>query len=196
MVVGGQRHAPSALPPVKTRYPRIGGRVDPTDGLDWCGKSRPHWDSIPGPSRRSESLYRLSYPGRYSGQRPVLEFPPTLRTYLHLNTCVIRRTSGRSLQISGVIGEKRISLFYPDAWHIKAVPITTTKGPVFTFYRFHFSAVRQAQSRWPAAQSIPSPGSHARTHTETTQIMRACLPSRVLRSLQCTELGPGNAKTC
>jgi len=49
-------------------YPRerpgthcTGRRVGLTAGLDGCGKSRPHRDSIPGPS--SESLYRLSYPG-------------------------------------------------------------------------------------------------------------------------------------
>ena len=52
-----------------------GGCVGTTDGLDGCGKSRPHWDSIPGPSRRSESLYRPGYPGRYSGQRPVSSLP-------------------------------------------------------------------------------------------------------------------------
>ena len=28
----------------------IGGWVDPGAGLDRCGKSRLHWDSIPGPS--------------------------------------------------------------------------------------------------------------------------------------------------
>ena len=27
----------------------IGGWVDPRAGLDGCGNSRPHWDSIPGP---------------------------------------------------------------------------------------------------------------------------------------------------
>jgi hypothetical protein len=49
-------------------YPRerpgthsIGGWMGPRVGLDGCGKSRPHWDSIPGLS--SKSLYRLSYPG-------------------------------------------------------------------------------------------------------------------------------------
>ena len=38
-----------------------GGWVGPRAGLDGCGKSRPHWDLIPGPGR---SLYRLHYPGR------------------------------------------------------------------------------------------------------------------------------------
>jgi hypothetical protein len=28
----------------------IGGWVGPKAGLDGCGKSCPHWDSIPGPS--------------------------------------------------------------------------------------------------------------------------------------------------
>jgi hypothetical protein len=53
-------------------YPRerlgthcIGGWVGPRAGLDRYGKSRPHWDPIPGPDRpaRSKSLYRqLSAP--------------------------------------------------------------------------------------------------------------------------------------
>jgi len=49
--VRGQRHAPAAL------YSRerhgthcTGGWVDPRESLDRCEKSRPHWDSIPGPS--------------------------------------------------------------------------------------------------------------------------------------------------
>jgi len=47
--VRGQRHALAAL------YPRerpgtycIGVWVGPRAGLDRCGKSRPHWDLIPG----------------------------------------------------------------------------------------------------------------------------------------------------
>ena len=49
--VRGQRHTPAAL------YPRerpgthcTGGWVGLRAGLDRCGKSRPHRDSIPGPS--------------------------------------------------------------------------------------------------------------------------------------------------
>jgi hypothetical protein len=45
--VGGQRHAPAALRP-GTHC--TGGRVDPRAGMDGCGKSRSHRDSIPGPS--------------------------------------------------------------------------------------------------------------------------------------------------
>jgi hypothetical protein len=52
MGVGGQRHAPAALLKGKTSGTHcIGGWVGPNVGLDRCGKSRPHRDSIPGPSR-------------------------------------------------------------------------------------------------------------------------------------------------
>jgi len=60
--VRGQRHAPAVL------YPRerpgthcIGGWVGPRAGLDRCGKSRPHRDSIPDRPARSQSIYRLRY---------------------------------------------------------------------------------------------------------------------------------------
>ena len=42
-----------------------GGRVGPRAGLDGCGKSLPHRDSIPDRPAHSESLYRLSYRGPY-----------------------------------------------------------------------------------------------------------------------------------
>ena len=49
--VGGQRHAPAALPPGRRPGTHcIGGWVGPRAGLDGCGKSRPHRDSIPGQS--------------------------------------------------------------------------------------------------------------------------------------------------
>ena len=60
MGVGGQRHAPAALPPGKTHC--IGGWVGPRAGLDRFGISRLHRHSIPDRPDRSESLYRLSYP--------------------------------------------------------------------------------------------------------------------------------------
>jgi hypothetical protein len=42
MRVGGQRHAPAALPPGNRASTHvIGGWVGPRDGPDWCGKSRP-----------------------------------------------------------------------------------------------------------------------------------------------------------
>ena len=60
----GQRHAPAAP------YPRerpgthcTGGWVGLRAGLDRCGKSRPHRDSIPGPS----SLYEVAIPTMLPG---------------------------------------------------------------------------------------------------------------------------------
>ena len=44
--VGRQRDAPSAL----SQYPLYRKMGGPTAVLDECGKSRPHWHSIPGPS--------------------------------------------------------------------------------------------------------------------------------------------------
>ena len=47
---GGQRHAPTALPPGKRPGTHFtGGWVGPRAGLDGCGKSR-HRDSIREPS--------------------------------------------------------------------------------------------------------------------------------------------------
>ena len=50
--VGGQHHAPAALPPRERPGTHcIGGWVGPRTGLGGCGKnSPPHRDSIPGPS--------------------------------------------------------------------------------------------------------------------------------------------------
>ena len=51
MEVGGQRHAPAALSLGKRPGTHcIGGWVVPSAGMDGCGKSRPHRDSISGPS--------------------------------------------------------------------------------------------------------------------------------------------------
>ena len=49
--VGGQRQVPAALLQGKRRVTHfIGGWVGPRAVLGRCGKSRPHRDSIPGPS--------------------------------------------------------------------------------------------------------------------------------------------------
>ena len=49
-VVGRPLHAPAALPRERTCVHCTGGWVGPMSGLDRCGKSRRHRDSIPGPS--------------------------------------------------------------------------------------------------------------------------------------------------
>ena len=58
MEVGGQRYAPTALPPGKRPGIHcIGDWVGPRAGLDGYGKSRPHRDSIPEQSIPVESRY-------------------------------------------------------------------------------------------------------------------------------------------
>ena len=66
MEVGGQRHAPSALPTGK----RPGtdcreGWIYSRAGLDGCGKSRPTGIRSPDRPVRKESLHRLRYPGEW-----------------------------------------------------------------------------------------------------------------------------------
>jgi len=48
--VGSQRHAPVTLPVERPGTCCIRVWVGPRGGLDRCGKSRSHQDSIPGPS--------------------------------------------------------------------------------------------------------------------------------------------------
>jgi hypothetical protein len=100
MKLGGQRHAPAALPRGKTQY-RLYRRLGwpKRVGLDGYGKYRPppHRDSIPEPPARSESLYRLSYPGPpFKGYRDPFRGSSgrkvKLTTYLH--TVPRLRTSG------------------------------------------------------------------------------------------------------
>ena len=64
MGVGDQRHAPVTLPSKKTQYPlsrRLGGPPGPV----WVGAENLAPTGIRSPDRpaRSESLYRLRYPG-------------------------------------------------------------------------------------------------------------------------------------
>jgi hypothetical protein len=62
-VVGGQRHAPAACPRERHGTHCIGGCVGP--GSVWTGAESLTPTGIRSPDRpgRSESLYRLSYPG-------------------------------------------------------------------------------------------------------------------------------------
>ena len=62
--------------PGKTRYPlysRLGG---PRAGLDRCGKSRPHRDSIPGPSSPQPVAIPTAIPG------------PHIKVWYSLFTCI------------------------------------------------------------------------------------------------------------
>jgi len=84
---GGQRHAPTALPPGKTWYPlyrRVGGPQGRS------GRVRkiftpPGFDPPDRPAR-SESLYRLSYPGSFFANRGKRKFSmvhPIVFMYRH-----------------------------------------------------------------------------------------------------------------
>ena len=65
MGVGGQTHAPAASTPGNDPVPIV-QETGWASGPVWTrGKSRPHRDSIPDRPARSQSLYRLSYPGLY-----------------------------------------------------------------------------------------------------------------------------------
>ena len=51
MEVGGQHHAPAALPSGRDPVPIAQEAVGLSAVLDGCGKCSPHRDSIPGQSR-------------------------------------------------------------------------------------------------------------------------------------------------
>ena len=73
--VGGQRHAPAALPPGKTRYPlyrRLGGPQGRSGRVR--NISLPTGIRSPDRPARSESLYRLSYTGPWDMGIYVLTF--------------------------------------------------------------------------------------------------------------------------
>jgi hypothetical protein len=79
--VGGQQHAPAALPPGKTRYPLyrgLGGRVrkiSPPTGI-----------RSPDRPARSRSLYQLSYPAHsLQMDRELFIFAPYLPKFSHKN---------------------------------------------------------------------------------------------------------------
>ena len=64
--VGGQHHAPAALPPRKTRYPlykRLGGSQGRSERAR--KNSPPNGIRPPDRAARTESLHRLSYSGRH-----------------------------------------------------------------------------------------------------------------------------------
>ena len=71
--MGGQHHAPAALPPGKTRYPlyrRLGGPQGRSGRVRKM--STPTGIQSPDRPASSESLYRLSYPGPASSPQHAL----------------------------------------------------------------------------------------------------------------------------
>jgi len=74
MGVGGQRHAPAALPPGKDPLPTV-QEAGWAPGPVWTGAENFTSTRIRSPDRpaRSESLYRLSYPGPYSASNTAIK---------------------------------------------------------------------------------------------------------------------------
>jgi hypothetical protein len=69
MEVVGQRHSSAALPPEITLHPLYRRLCGSRVGVDGCGKSRFHRDSIPDLPVHSKSVHRLHYPGPHFGRR-------------------------------------------------------------------------------------------------------------------------------
>ena len=64
MGVGGQHHAGSLYPREKPGTDCVGGWVGPGAGLDGCGKSRPHRDSIPGRQKPRKNKHKAKGKGK------------------------------------------------------------------------------------------------------------------------------------
>jgi len=78
-------------------YPRerlgthcIGGWVGPRAVLDGCGKSRPHRDSIPGPS----SPWRVAVPTELSRPLIIIIFNAVLISNRNVNILLLKMTPG------------------------------------------------------------------------------------------------------
>jgi hypothetical protein len=86
--VGGQRHAPAALPPGKTRYPLYRGLGGPQGRSGRVRKISPP-TGIRSPDRpaRSESLYRLSCPGPNVAPCRLVNSEPTFRKNMFPLSC-------------------------------------------------------------------------------------------------------------
>jgi hypothetical protein len=93
--VGGQRHAPAALPPGMTRYPmyrRLGG-------LDGCEKSRSHRDSTP----QMVQPVAIRYTGPHKAEMvPQIQSRPLSHPF-HYYLLIILRSP----------------LYNPSSWHLR-----------------------------------------------------------------------------
>ena len=102
MEVGGQRHAPAALPPGKTQYPlyrRLSGPQNRSGRVR--NISSPTGIRSPDRPASSKSLYRLSYPGphvtRNTFQLSVISIPTQQQNkisklkYCCCNVCLVLR---------------------------------------------------------------------------------------------------------
>jgi hypothetical protein len=80
------RHSGWFTPWKKTGNRCVGGWLDPRASPVGCGKSRPHWFSIPDLPGRSNMLYQLHYPGTLWGwlNSGKKKRPPSFGNYILL----------------------------------------------------------------------------------------------------------------
>jgi hypothetical protein len=90
MGVGGQCHASTALPRQRPSTHCIGGWLGPRAGLDGCGKSHPHRDSIPGPSSMRTARWVPEPTDIHSEYIILIAFPQ--QQWLHESASVLRYT--------------------------------------------------------------------------------------------------------
>ena len=126
MRVGGQLHAPAALPPGKTRYP----------GPVWTGAENlaPTGIRSPDPPARSESLYRLSYRGPRAGEGQQ-----------KINTQRNWRTTKKSVSIKMWCVHKEgwgwkliLSILFPSPHHQTTSAVRTLPTYFLGFYLMGF----------------------------------------------------------
>jgi hypothetical protein len=140
--VGGQRHALAALPPGKRPGTHcIGSWVCPRAGLDGCGKSRPHRDSILGPSSLVASSYTdwaipaLQTTVSLNSPHSFRFFFPSTTSHHSPHFCSMTRTDPR-----------------PAVSHSPAVPITQSRRfphlHVSRIHRFSFCSLQPPTNHW------------------------------------------------
>ena len=135
--VGGQRHAPAALPPRKTRYPLYRGLGVLRAGMEGCRKSRRHPDSIPGLS----SLDRVAVPTEPSR-------PTVWRSYQtkiisvslsNLLACTVMNAC-RICEIRTVIQFWQRSFFKGSKFYLNRIILKVTKRFVTEYFMVNISS--------------------------------------------------------
>jgi hypothetical protein len=85
MWVDGQRHAPAALPPGKTRYPLCRRLVGSRSVWTGAENLAPTGIRSPNCPSRSQSLYRLRYPGPFGEHNTSINCTKSFYRYLYKN---------------------------------------------------------------------------------------------------------------
>ena len=136
--MGGQHHAPAALPPGKTRYPLyrwLGGPQGRSGRVRKISPPTGFWS--PDRPARSKSLYRLSYRGRYFSKHFTKRSNSRLvRIRYYLNSMFVVHTMGGPKIFSELLKKKRLFKIFVKFWN--------------------FSQLQSRLSVWPDT-AIPAP---------------------------------------